>query len=280
MVGQKILYSIKSLPPFPATVHRAFDLMRSRNAPPGEIVDVIKYDQNITATVLRLCNSGYFGFQEEISSLRRAVQLLGPQEVIELAVIGGSLSYYTTDVPGYGMAAREMWRHSVSCALLAQILGASNPDADPSALFTAGLLHDIGKVVLNSFVQDRFREIMHLVTEENYTFVEAEREIIGIDHAAVGGEVADKWQLPSSISEPIRTHHTIEEVRKGHPVTALIYLADRCCKLAGIGLGVDNWSFREFRDVLEIAGLTEDVMDRSLAELKRELKRTPFLLKT
>jgi len=273
MPPDSLLHSIKTLPPFPETAGRALQAIQDGNSSTQDVVDIIQYDPNITTNVLRLCNSAYFGFRTQVGSLKQAVTLLGLGAVMELVMISGSLSLYNEDVSGYGIRSRVLWRHSVACGLLAQILSKRVSRVDPATLFTAGLLHDIGKVVLNSFVRDRFEDIVRLVEEHGYTFVEAEREVLGMDHAAVGAEAAEKWGLPASISVPIGAHHDFERVKQGDPYTVLVYLADRGCKLAGTGIGVDAWSFREFRYALKRAGISEEDMDSSLVELKRDMRR-------
>ena len=277
MLEGDLLYSIETLPPFPETSRRAVEILNDPNRSIPDIVDVIKYDQSVTANLLRMCNSAYFGFARKITSLEQAVALMGDQAVLELVMISGSLSYYSQDVTGYRLEGKSMLRHSVSCALLSQILGGSREKTGASLLFTAGLLHDIGKVVLSSLVRDRYVEIVKLVEEENYSFVEAEREVLGMDHAQVGGEVAKKWGLPDTIQNPIAWHHDFERVRKGDWNTVIVYISDRSCKLAGLGVGVDCWSFKEFREALRMVRIKEEQMDRSLAEVKRQLKKMSFL---
>jgi len=277
MLEGDLFYSIETLPPFPETSRRVVGILGDPNRSVHDIIDVIKYDQSITANLLRMCNSAYFGFVRKITSLEQAVALMGHQAVLELAMISGSLTYYNQDIPGYRLEGKGMLRHSVSCALLSEILGGRREETATSILFTAGLLHDIGKVVLSSLVRDRFVEILKLVEEENYSFVEAEREVLGMDHAQVGGEVAKKWGLPETIQNPIAWHHDFERVRQGDWNTIIIYISDRSCKLAGLGVGTDSWSFKEFREALRMVRVTEEQMDRSLAEVKRQLKKMSFL---
>ncbi|MBI4776355.1 MAG: HDOD domain-containing protein [Deltaproteobacteria bacterium] len=224
MLEGDILYSIETLPPFSETSRRVVEILGDPDRSLPDIVDVIKYDQSITANLLRMCNSAYFGFVRKVTSLEQAVSLMGHQTVLELAMISGSLTYYNQGIPGYRVEGRGMLRHSISCALLSQILGGKKERTGASILFTAGLLHDIGKVVLSSLVRDRFVEILNLVEEENYSFVEAEREVLGMDHAQVGGEVARKWGLPETIRNPIAGHHDFERVRQGDWNTIVIYI--------------------------------------------------------
>jgi len=205
---EKIIESIDDLPPFPEIALRALDVAKDPNSVANDIVNVIQYDQAVTANCLRICNSTYFGLREKAKSLKHAVILIGAENLVKVILTNCSkISAYAHAHVGYGLHAGELWRHSVSCALLSQLLLKKVGQKDNHELFTAALLHDIGKLVIDGFIADDFEAIYSLMQEERFGFVEAEKAFFGIDHAELGGIIAETWKFPQSLIDAIRNHH-------------------------------------------------------------------------
>ena len=123
--------------------------------------------------------------------------------------------------------------------------------------FTAGLLHDIGKVVISEYVAEEYVEIIRLVTDDEMAFQEAERQVLGIDHTEIGAAIAEKWKLPDEMVHCIRYHHAPGEIEPPNLFVDVVYLANCICLLLGIGLGSDGLSYRADESVIERHGLTE-----------------------
>lgn len=278
MINDKILKSIDKLPAFPATVHRVSELVGDPDFAIADLVDVIKYDQSITANILRMCNSPYFGIRYEVSSLREAVIYLGRQNILHVVYTAGTSRFYKK-VKGYYWGATKLWEHSVGVALMSQILAKRIYDREDPRLFTAGLLHDIGKVVLGEFVHDSFQEIMDLVSNQGYSFLEAEKEIIGINHAELGGEIASLWNFPKEIKDAITYHHRPDLMEEGDDSTPwLIYLADQACMMMGIGGGADGLAYRGLKEVINKFGLRQRNFEESIVLLLKDLDKAKELL--
>jgi len=278
MINDKILKSIDKLPAFPATLHRVSELVGDPDFAIADLVDVIKYDQSITANILRMCNSPYFAIRYEVSSLREAVIYLGRKNILHVVYTAGTSRFYKK-VKGYYWGATKLWEHSVGVALMSQILAKRIYDREDPRLFTAGLLHDIGKVVLGEFVHDSFQEIMDLVSNQEYSFLEAEKEVIGINHAELGGEIASFWNFPKEIKDAITYHHRPDLMEEGDDSTPwLIYLADQACMMMGIGGGADGLAYRGLEEVINKFRLRQRDFEESIVLLLKDLDEAKELL--
>jgi putative nucleotidyltransferase with HDIG domain len=278
MEKDKILYTIKGLPPFPETALKAIKVIKDPDSSAQDLVNIIQYDQSITANILRFANSAYFGLRTKVTSLKQAVAYLGTKAITDMLFLSGSLSYFRGEYAGYGIKGEDLLTHSASTGVMCRILGERIALKETSTIFTAGLLHDIGKVVLSSFVRDKYDEIMQLVTHKKYSFVMAEREVLGMDHAQVGGEMAREWGIPEEIAGPIAFHHQFEKAPQGDISTPLVFLADQAYFLIGGTMGADSWSFKKIKEALTRCRLTEDDLDRAMLMLHESMKSVQGLL--
>lgn len=267
-----IITRIRTLPPLPDTVHRLLSVVGDPSSSLPQIVDTIRYDQVLTADVLRLCNSAYFGLSRTIESLDDAVRLLGTVKVLQLVVAAHARTTLNAPQTGYGLAPGMLWRHSIGVALGAQRLARQMRLSQSGVLFTAGLLHDIGKVVLNEFVANEYVEISRRVVEDHTTFVEAEQDVLGFTHPEVGARLAESWSLPETIVRSIRYHHAPDGPETPDPLVDAIHLADSVCISLGIGGGDDGLSYRVNPDVLARRKLMQSDLEAIGAEVVAELK--------
>ena len=214
----------------PPVAFQVFMLTRGPDYTCEALVDLVKLDPNLTAQILRLCNSVIFR-GHGVSSLREAVLRIGNGTIAEMALsltVGKMLAVRKT---AYCPDPNGVWRHSVQCALACRYLSTHCAEAPwtPDLAFTAGLLHDIGKMVINSApVADNAR-VVTLMEENGMTMADAELEALGADHAEIGGLILERWNLPEEISRGIRYHHTPEFDRLG--LANLIHLGNECAKV-------------------------------------------------
>jgi len=191
-----------------------------------ELVEVVKFDPAITANVLRICNSACFGLSREIHSLHQALLLVGTQELLKLIVISGATRLFSAPTPGYFRERLGLWSHSVSCALMTNLLARDLSLTDQATVFTAGLLHDIGKVVLSLFVGQKLIDIRDVARQQGVSFQAAEKIVLGIDHAEIGGEMARMWDFPDRLRLAIAYHHLNKPEAYTDDLILLVYLAD------------------------------------------------------
>ncbi len=274
-----IFSSIKELPPFPQVAQKAMRALDDPDCTAKDLVDIIEYDQAITANILRICNSAYFGLPVKIGSLHQAISYIGQKNLMTIILATSVLRYYGGQTPGYDLSRGELWSHSVGCALMANILARKSSNANPQTLFTAGLLHDIGKLVMSAYVEAEFKKINKLVQEANYSFLEAEKEVLGADHAEVGSRIVEQWSFPPEICDCIKYHHCPREARKSDHITPLIYLADMCCLFMGIGVGEDGLKYRCYPEVLVEHGLKQKDFDAALKEFDTEMAKAEEIIR-
>jgi len=269
---EKIISDVETLKPVSHIGQKAMELISNPEASLDDIVTVIQYDQGMTANLLKTCNSTYFGLQKEITSIKQAVAFLGIEKVTCLVMMGNYSGNFKENHKGYGLGEGELWRYSVASALIAQSLAEKKNIANISGLFTSALLKDIGKVVLNAYMEDAYEEIKARVVNDGYTFIEAEKEIFGIDHAELGANVAEKWKFSTDMVDIIRNHHNPERSTTSGLHLPIIYLADSICMMIGIGVGADGLAYRYQQEIVDKLKFTEMDLQRTIVEFWDNLK--------
>src|SRR4030042_4096985 len=275
---ETIIETFSQLPPFPAVINRALNLMNDPNSSVQEIVETIQYDQAITANVLRVCNSAYFGLRQSVGSLQEAVIFLGFSQLIEIFLSGVSGSMMGKAVSGYDLEAGELWKHSVSSALLSQIISRRIKREQNPMLFTAALIHDIGKVLLNAYVKEQSETIKDLVKTKGVSFLQAEKDVLGIDHAELSAHIIEQWSFPQKIIKAIRYHHTPLLATSDQEAVYQIYLSDLIAILTGIGGGVDGLSYSGFAQVLHHYKCEEKDIERFMAQLGDQIQKVEAMI--
>jgi putative nucleotidyltransferase with HDIG domain len=221
------------LEPMPASIVQLASMVATEHPELARIVEIVQYDQVLTATLLRAANSSWSASRTEITTVRDAVVRLGSGPVLSLALsvtVRGELS---KPIPEYGLGANDLWSHSIAASLATEVMTRFTSVRLPAETPTAALLHDIGKLILARFLD---AELMREITdaeEHGATRVEAEVEAIRVDHAEVGALVAQAWELPDSLVQGVRLHHAPE--RTGLPIALGVHLADSIAKSIGVG---------------------------------------------
>ncbi len=273
-----ILQSVTQLPPFPAVLLRILQLLKDPKTSVRDIVEVMQYDQAITANVLMVCNSAYFGLRCPVSSIRDAVVRMGFNQLLEIILGRGSAYLFHRAYQGYDLEAGELWRHSVACALLSQDLATRLSKEENPLQFTAALLHDIGKVILSEFVKDHFQEIKRLVHEGNLSFNEAEKKVLGIDHAELGAKISEQWKFPPAITAGIHYHHTPLSAPVGSDLPSLLYLCDLIALMTGIGGGADGLSYHAHKEIIKQYGLKGKDLEQIINRLQDRMHGVEVIL--
>jgi putative nucleotidyltransferase with HDIG domain len=246
----------------------------------AEIADLIVNDPALTANLLKICNSAYFGLPRKVESVKDAVAWLGLDQIVELVVTNSVSDNFNKGLQGYGLGEGELWRHAVTSAHVAKSLayryGASQ---DKHLIYTAALLKDIGKLILGRFVAFSFEKINILVHSQGYSFNDAEKNVIGMNHEELGAMVGEKWSFSDKLIYIIRHHHLTDESARQDLETTLIYLADIICMMMGICAGTDGLSYRFYSDVLKRINVSEKDLQGIIAETSENQKKIEHLLK-
>lgn len=267
-----ILARVDALPALPAAAYRLTRIIQDPDCKLKDVVDTIRFDSSVTAQLLRICNSAYYGLARRIVAVEDAVRLLGMAKVVQLALAAHARTLLNGTQAGYGLSAGALWLHSVAVALAAQKIAQRSSGAAQTTLFTAGLLHDIGKIVLNEHLADAYARVASRVIQEGISFPEAEAAELGYTHAELGARVAEKWQLPDEIVRSIRYHHTPSELDPANPVVDAVHAADVICLLIGVGGGDDGQMYRADEAAIQRIGMNREAFDAIGVEVITELK--------
>lgn len=242
---EQVLTKIDNLPTLPTAVAQLSKLIASPTASAKDFEKVIKPDPSLTANLLRLANSAYFGLRREVTSVKQAITLLGNKRVFEIAASAGFSKIIPPLLPGYNIRSSDFWLHSIAVAVLSERLASLLRIPAPGLLFTAGLLHDIGKLAIGSFLEDEHNDLVEKLSRDDCSFSEAEHSLLGTDHCEVGEEISKRWDLPDSVSWTARWHHfpteiaEIAEIKEmDTSLVDLVHLADAISHMFGYGADV------------------------------------------
>ena len=226
---EQITSKVRSLPTLSTAISQLSSMLHNEKASASDFEKIIKPDLALTANLLKLTNSAFFGLTREVASVKQAVALLGTTRVFELATSLSMANVVPPVLVGYQITAEVFWQHSIAVAVLADALRKEARLDVPELVFTAGLLHDIGKLIIGVFLATLPEAEILQMRGEGIAFVEIERKVLGIDHAEVGMEVASKWNLPAVVCLATRYHHTPDEVEdpRQRNLISMIYAADK-----------------------------------------------------
>ena len=274
----EILDAIDEIEALPPAAAETITLMQDPEVDLDALIRSIEYDPGITANVLRLANSSYFGGAYTVTSVRDAFVRLGQQRVMELLAVTIMDKQAGGPIRGYDLPAGSLVMQAMASAIgvekLAQLLGRELP---PDA-FTATLLHDIGKVVLGTFVEVDAEPIADLASREGIPFDEAERAVLGIDHAEVGALILTRWGFPNDVTDPVYWHHRPTESPQQSDTLVYVHAMDAMVSMLGIGGGVDSCEYRPAAAWLAGHGLTTQVLESVVASTMVALTRVDELL--
>ena len=223
---QRLLADIRELPTLPDVVAQLNRLIVDPRTSAGTVNNVLSRDMALSTRILKLVNSSFYGFPRRITSITYAVVILGFNKIRDVA-----LSAFAVDAFRFrssGLDLRQFWRHALGVASAAQTLSALGGRArQEDDAFMAGLLHDVGKAVLAQFRPKQFDEAIRKARDENRPLRDTELEVLGYDHAAVGGALLERWNLPASLVAATTLHHRPEEAPHGNErLVALTHFSD------------------------------------------------------
>jgi len=274
---RRITESIIGLPTLPTVVSKMIELVDNPKTSAGSLARLISADQSLTAKMLKMANSAYYGFPREISTVNMAIVVMGFNAVRDM---GLSLSVFDVFKEAQGSRnfdVTRFWEHSIACGVAAKVLGRRYHHRFSGEAFVAGLLHDIGKVVLNQYMHKEFLDIMNRV-QRGQPLDEAEVEVAGVGHGEIGGWLADKWRLPFVISESIRFHHAPWGAVRNPALVAIVSIANYLCHRSALGnsgrqtpLVPSEQTWKIFSD--NNIGIEESDLDNIQTEFLLELDR-------
>jgi HD-like signal output (HDOD) protein len=266
-VAEEIVSNLRTMPPSPPVAFKLFFMLKNRNLMNSDVVDVIRHDPDLTAQILRLSNSASFHGEEPIGTLEDAVLRLGYNLIQEkvMAITFGQLSLVS--LSDYGVDPVDLWRHSIKSALAAKILApmCTKKKFDTNTAYVSGLLHDIGKSVLNVTTRREVGKIRMAMEQEGLGWSDAELLVLGADHAEIGGLLLERWFFPDEIVSAVRYHNDPE--LDPHGVAKLIHVASACARCSDHNV----WDEEEFKNMLKPYSL--DYLGLDIAAIEEVIGR-------
>jgi putative nucleotidyltransferase with HDIG domain len=273
---RRYIYSrIDELPTLPVVVSKVLALLQDPNVDTGALARLISRDPALAAKILKVANSAYYGFSRQIDNVRHGTALLGLKMVQSLAVSIGVLDVLPEPQSRPLFSHEGLWRHSVGVAVILQKLGARHASGEAGEyLFMLGLLHDVGKVVLDRFFAEGFENVLQgMEAHPSGKLHEAEQEVIGVDHCEVAAMLLERWRFPPAIAGPIADHHRPAPSAGTSPRdVSLLRVANVLAQTVGFG-AEGNAAPNLLRPTdLEILGLDDEGLDamRGFAESARD----------
>lgn len=261
-----------NLPTLPDVVLRINEIIESPATGGRQVGAEIAKDQVLSAKVLKLVNSGLYGFAKPISSIPHAVTMLGFDAVKSLVLSSSVLDIITDAIPG-------LWEHSQACARTCGLLAHHLQLPDPEELVTIGLLHDLGKVVLHQALDAEYQQVLLRVMRADMLFFEAEEEpgvlAPGLNHGTIGGWLLEKWTLPAKLVEPIAGHHVFRPDLAHPERTAVVHVADVLCRAESFGNGGDRRIPLLQPAALRLLGLGMVEVEAVMNQMDRGLRDIP-----
>jgi putative nucleotidyltransferase with HDIG domain len=223
---RKIISNTASLPAMPEVMIKVQKLVQLPATTPAQLAKIIETDPSMVAGILKVANSAYYGFRGKVSTIQHASSLFGTRRLAELITAMSAGGVLGKAMEGYGHKAGDMWRHSILVACTASEIAAIVADDILDSAYMAGLLHDIGKIILDPYVRERRMLFDHYFSAyPEKTIQEAEGHILGFDHAVIAAILCEKWSLPKSIAFGIRNHHQPSSAGD-HLLSHIVHLAD------------------------------------------------------
>jgi HD-like signal output (HDOD) protein len=263
---KKILQTAKDIPPMPQTTLKAHEIIKDPNASFEDLASVMEMDQAIATRVLRMANSPYYGMSGNVSSIRHASTILGLKVLEELVVMAWSTKALGDRMEGYELETGDLWKHSLAVAFGSKIIATLKNPGMANDAFSAGLIHDVGKLVLDPYVMERKDAFVAFLTDGKESFLSAEKEILGFDHGEIAAELCTNWNVPKNLATAIRYHHS-PAASNGHQLAYIVHMADIIALMSGMGAGLDGMLYYMDQEVMAMLGMKSDDMSMIMLQI-------------
>ncbi len=280
---QERIREITTLPTLPQVATRLMHAVNSPETSAADVAAIVGRDMSLAARVLRLANSAFYGMPRTITNLTNAVVILGTKVINTLVLTVTVFDMFPDDKSnGNRLFDRSaFWRHCLGCGVLAKMLSTRihrNMILDVEEAFCAGLLHDIGKVVMEQYLHEDFRAALKYGAENNVSSVRAEHEVLGFTHCDVADWLTEQWELPLVLRSPMIYHHNPAEASDYKDTVVLCNVADGLCYTAGINIGVGAAPPSGYKENLVCLGIDDSAVDKVIDQFPAELEKASAFL--
>lgn len=267
-----ILAAIQSLEPLPQVATRVVEIASHDDVIPRDLVGVIETDAAVTAKVLKLCNSAYYGFKREIGSLPEAANMLGVSTLVNLVLTSCSGRYFRDQGQLDATTANRLWEESVVDALASSLIARLEGHVDKNRAYTAGLLQNVGQLVLARHARTAALQVQAEVAR-GARLLDAETAVIGMNHAEIGARLAEKWNFPEVLADTIRNHHTPGLACVDQRMAGVTHLGEVVTHAFLHGIEFEQVPYGMDANAFELAGLRPEAFQELGDVLARELDK-------
>jgi len=259
---EDFIRDIEELPALPTTVIKVVNLTQSEISSAKDLAKIIAMDKALTASVLKLCNSPIYGLQRRVESIQQAVALMGLNTLLGLVMTIATNKTFRKNTDGYLLEPGELWRSAITCGFLAQKIAETVEPGLKDIAFTAGVIHDIGKIICSKYLLQDFSKVIEMARGEKISFNLAEKRVMGFDHNEIGGYISRKWNFPDHINACILHHHAPANAdAKNLKIASIVHVADMICLSMGIGVGGDGLFYEMNEDAGKLLKIDSRKMD-------------------
>ena len=272
------LQRVVDLPTLSIVANNIVQITQNPKSSAVQVGRAISQDPALVSRILRIANSTFYGFPRAITTIPHAVVILGFANIRNLVLTSSILSIFPSK-EGAGYFDREgFWKHSLACGITSKLIAKRLGMKNLEEVFIWGLLHDLGKLVLDTYFGEDFTQVVTLVDENEMLITDAEQQVLGFDHAAVGGIVADKWSLPPALIKVIRFHHSPSQAYESMRIVSIVHLADVLCRALGLGNAGDRKVPFIHEPSWNLLGFNKQMIKGLFSEMEQEIANAkPFL---
>lgn len=264
--------SVNKIPALPKTINDIMSLLNEDNPKIQEVGKEIMKDQGLTGKVLKMSNSAFYKGRRSIETVTDALVILGLESVESLVIASFAKDFLTEELKGYGYKAQELWLQSFSCAVVAKKIAKETKFSKPEIAYTAGLLKDIGKVILDQYILDYRENILELMSKGELDYLDAEEEILGFNHCQIGAGIAEKWNLSKELIEAIEHQHRPLKASVNVELVSIIHIADLIVLKDQRNKGFKQEFYQFDDETLKLLKLNTGHLDQFSKELEEFLK--------
>ena len=218
----------------PVVFTRLSDAIKNPRTSVTEIGKIISEDQGLTARLLKMANSPFYGYPSKIETIFDAVLIMGTKQIQNL-VLATSVINVFKGIPREFVSMETFWHHSIACGVIARVIAGYRREPNIELFFTAGILHDIGRLIMFSKASEKYRDIMFHCRAQNQLLFNTEREMMGFDHADLGSALLKEWKLPTNLIEMVACHHNALKAVQYFSETSIIHISDIIAHALQIG---------------------------------------------
>nr|NJM01823.1 HDOD domain-containing protein [Desulfobacula sp.] len=272
------LSGIKSLPTLPVVADNVIKLTQNPDSTAFEIAEAISQDQSLASKVLKTANSAYYGFPRKITTINYAIVVLGLNNIKNIVLSSSIMGQFPKKNRNLLFDRKEFWKHSLLCGIISKKISEHMGIKNSEEMFMCGLLHDFGKLILDTFFQEEFISALQLAHEHQLTVMEAENRIFGFNHSGVGALLLRKWSLPPSLVKAVEFHHSPEESLNAFRTASIVHVSDYLGRRTGIGNSGGSVLPELNKKAFKLVDLTsEQIRQLSLQIIKEFKTATEFL---